>query len=101
MNITAAAATMGGDVRVGLEASFWGGPGKLAGNDAAQIKNDCWIVEGRGLEIGMPDEARKMLSWEGKPRRSLPSVDTDNAQAPTTTKGRQLCVSPAVLWRYR
>ncbi|MGO4834072.1 3-keto-5-aminohexanoate cleavage protein, partial [Rhizobiaceae sp. 2RAB30] len=37
MRIAAAAAAQGGNVRVGLEDSLWGGPGRLAGSNAEQV----------------------------------------------------------------
>src|SRR3546814_6443146 len=46
MSIVAMAASMGGNVRVGLEDSLWGGPGKLAESNEAQVRNARTIVEG-------------------------------------------------------
>jgi uncharacterized protein (DUF849 family) len=65
MPIAAMAAAMGGNVRVGLEDSLWLGPGKLAPSNAAQVTNVRKIVEGLGLEIATPDEARQMLALKG------------------------------------
>ena len=59
------AAAMGGNVRVGLEDSLWIGPGKLAESNAQQVKKVRQIMEGIGLEIASPDEAREMLSLKG------------------------------------
>jgi uncharacterized protein (DUF849 family) len=56
---------MGGNVRVGLEDSLWIGPGKLAESNAQQVTNVRRIVEGLGLSIASPDEAREMLSLKG------------------------------------
>jgi uncharacterized protein (DUF849 family) len=63
--IAAMAAAMGGHIRVGLEDSLWGGPGKLAESNAEQVRMARQIVEGLGLEIARPDEAREMLSLKG------------------------------------
>ena len=65
MPIAAMAAAMGGNVRVGLEDSLWLGAGKLAQSNAAQVKNARQIIEGLGLEIASPDEARMMLALKG------------------------------------
>src|ERR1700712_1576750 len=65
MPIAAMAAAMGGNVRVGLEDSLWIGPGKLAKSNAEQVTNVRKIVEGLGLEVATPDEAREILSLKG------------------------------------
>jgi uncharacterized protein (DUF849 family) len=56
---------MGGNVRVGLEDSLWIGPGRLAESNAAQVLQARRIVEGLGLEIATPDEAREILRLKG------------------------------------
>jgi uncharacterized protein (DUF849 family) len=56
---------MGGNVRVGLEDSLWIGPGQLAKSNADQVKKARQILEGLGLEIASPDEAREILSLKG------------------------------------
>ncbi len=66
--IAAQAAAMGGNVRVGLEDSLWSGPGKLAESNAQQVKLARQIIEGLGLEIATPDDARNMLSLKGGDR---------------------------------
>ena len=65
MNIAAMAAAMGGNVRVGLEDSLWDGPGNLAASNAAQVQRVRRIIEGLGLDVATPDEAREMLSLKG------------------------------------
>jgi uncharacterized protein (DUF849 family) len=65
MPIAAMAAAMGGNVRVGLEDSLWIGPGKLAESNAQQVARARSIIEGLGLEIATPDEAREILSLKG------------------------------------
>jgi uncharacterized protein (DUF849 family) len=65
MRIAAMSAAMGGNVRVGLEDSLWAGPGKLAKSSAKQVLLVRSIIEGMGLEIATPDEAREMLSLKG------------------------------------
>lgn len=63
--VAAMAAAMGGNVRVGLEDSLFLGAGKLAESNAAQVTQVRKIVEGLGLEIATPDEAREILSLKG------------------------------------
>jgi uncharacterized protein (DUF849 family) len=65
MRVAAQAAAMGGTVRVGMEDSLWIGPGKLAQSNAQQVTNVRKILEGLGLEIASPDEAREILSLKG------------------------------------
>jgi uncharacterized protein (DUF849 family) len=68
MPIAAMAAAMGGNVRVGLEDSLWIGPGKLAASNAEQVTKVRQIVEGLGLEIATPDDAREILGLKGPDR---------------------------------
>ena len=65
MRVASIAAAMGGNVRVGLEDSLWAGPGKLAENNAQQVRMVRQILEGQGLEIATPDEARAILNLKG------------------------------------
>jgi uncharacterized protein (DUF849 family) len=66
--IAAMAAAMGANVRVGLEDSLWGGPGRLAESNAEQVRSARQIIEGLGLEVATPDEAREILSLKGGDR---------------------------------
>ena len=63
--IAAMAASMGGNVRVGMEDSLWIGPGRLAKSNAEQVKAVRQIIEGIGMEIASPDEAREILALKG------------------------------------
>lgn len=65
MRIASIAASMGGNVRVGLEDSLWAGKGKLAKSSAEQVKIVRTILEGQGLEIATPAEAREILDLKG------------------------------------
>jgi uncharacterized protein (DUF849 family) len=65
MPIAAMAASMGGNVRVGLEDSLWIGAGKLAPSNADQVTQVRKIVEGLGLDIATADEAREILELKG------------------------------------
>jgi uncharacterized protein (DUF849 family) len=68
MPIAAMAAAMGGNVRVGLEDSLWIGPGELAKGNADQVRKVRQIVEGLGLEVATPAEAREILQLKGGDR---------------------------------
>ena len=65
MKVAAMAASMGGHVRVGLEDSLWLDKGKLAPSNAAQVERVRQIIEGLGLEVATPDEAREILALKG------------------------------------
>jgi len=64
--IAAQSAAMGGNVRVGLEDSLWLGPGTLAESNAAQVRAVVKIIEGLGLEVATPDDAREILALKGR-----------------------------------
>lgn len=66
MKVAAMAASMGGNVRVGLEDSLWIGKGKLAETNAQQVRKVREILEGMGLQIATPDEARQILQLKGQ-----------------------------------
>lgn len=61
-------AAMGANVRVGLEDSLWGGPGRLAESSAEQVRMIRTVLEGLSLEHATPDEARAMLGLKGRDR---------------------------------
>ncbi|MCF1707921.1 3-keto-5-aminohexanoate cleavage protein [Tabrizicola sp. J26] len=65
LRIAAQAAALGGNVRVGLEDSLWAGRGKLATSSADQVRLVRKMIEGLGLEIATPDEAREILELKG------------------------------------
>jgi uncharacterized protein (DUF849 family) len=68
MRIAAQAAAMGGNVRVGLEDSLWLGPGQMATSNAEQVTKVRGIIEGLGLSVATPDEAREILGLKGADR---------------------------------
>ncbi|MGP6086523.1 3-keto-5-aminohexanoate cleavage protein [Antarctobacter jejuensis] len=68
MSLAAAAAQMGGNVRVGLEDSLYIRRGELAVSNAQQVEKIRRIVEDLGGEIATPDEAREMLQLKGGDR---------------------------------
>jgi uncharacterized protein (DUF849 family) len=63
--IATIAASMGGNVRVGLEDSLWIGPGKLAESNAQQVRQVRQIIEGLGYSVATPEEARETLQLKG------------------------------------
>ena len=66
MPIAAMSAAMGGNVRVGLEDSLWIGAGRLAETNAQQVRKVREIIEGLGLGVATPAEAREILALKGK-----------------------------------
>ena len=65
LRIAAQAAALGGNVRVGLEDSIWAGKGELAKSNAVQVTKVRQIIEGLGLSVASPDEARDILALKG------------------------------------
>jgi uncharacterized protein (DUF849 family) len=66
--IAAMAAGMGGNIRVGLEDSLWIAPGQLAKTNAEQVRKARQIIEGLGLQVATPAEARDILALKGGDR---------------------------------
>ncbi len=67
MPLITMAATMGGNVRVGLEDSLYDGRG-LARSNADQVRRIRAILEGLSLDVATPAEARAMLALKGGDR---------------------------------
>ena len=65
MTLASLGASMGGNVRVGLEDSLYISRGKLAKNNAEQVAKVRRLVEEMGLEIATPAEARAELHLKG------------------------------------
>lgn len=65
LRIAAQAAALGGNIRVGLEDSIWAGKGILAKSNADQVRLARKIIEGLGMQVATPDEAREILSLKG------------------------------------
>ncbi len=68
MQVAAQAAAMGGHVRVGLEDNLWLDRGTLATSNAAQVMRVRQIIDGLGLEIASPSDAREILALKGSDR---------------------------------
>jgi len=64
--MTAAAAAMGGNVRVGLEDNVYLRPGVLAKSSAEQVFQIKEIIDRIGLETATTAETREMLGLKGK-----------------------------------
>jgi len=65
MPLATMGASMGSNVRVGLEDSLWLGPGRLAESNAAQVSRIRLILEALDLQIATPEDAREMLGLKG------------------------------------
>jgi uncharacterized protein (DUF849 family) len=68
MSLATTAASMGGNVRVGLEDSLLIARGRLAESNAQQVTKIRRIVEDLGCDIATPDEAREILGLKGGDR---------------------------------
>jgi uncharacterized protein (DUF849 family) len=71
MPLITQAALLGGNVRVGLEDSLHIGRGHLASSNAQQVVKIAGILDGLGLEIATPTEARTLLALKGKEHINL------------------------------
>jgi uncharacterized protein (DUF849 family) len=71
MAVAAMAASMGAHVRVGLEDSLWAGPGQLAQSNAQQVSIVRQIIEGLGLTVATPAEAREILHLKGADKTAI------------------------------
>lgn len=58
-------ALLGGNLRVGLEDSLFIGKGELASSNAQQVTRIRQIIEGLGLSVATPAEARARLGLKG------------------------------------
>jgi uncharacterized protein (DUF849 family) len=68
LRVAAQSAALGGNVRVGLEDSIWAGKGELATSNAVQVTKVRQIIEGLGLTVATPTEARDILALKGGDR---------------------------------
>lgn len=71
MNMATMAATMGGNVRVGLEDSLYAGRGKMAESNAEQVLMIRNIIEGLTKQVATSDEARETLGLKGADKVSF------------------------------
>ena len=66
-------ATLGGNVRVGLEDSIYLARGVLAESNAQQVEKISRILGELSLETATPDEARQKLGLKGPDRTAIPA----------------------------
>ena len=71
MPLSTMSAAMGGNVRVGLEDSLWGAPGKLATSSAEQVTRIRTILEALSLEVATPAETREILKLKRRDRMKI------------------------------
>lgn len=69
-SLVAAAAALGGNVRVGLEDNFYLPTGEMAESNGALVDAASSIVELQGRSVAEPAKARELLDLEPKPDRS-------------------------------
>ena len=69
-SLVAAASSLGGNVRVGLEDNFYLPGGEMAGSNGDLVQAAAQIVELSGRKVAEPAEARRLLSLEDPPDRS-------------------------------
>lgn len=65
MPFATTAASMGGNLRVGLEDSLYIGKGELAKSNAEQVTRIRGIVEALGHTVATPAQARERLALKG------------------------------------
>ena len=76
---------MGGNVRVGLEDSLWGGRGRLAETNAEQVRTARQIIEGMGHDL--PPQLVERSALTGLVlRTSLRAVMSARAHLPALTE---------------
>jgi uncharacterized protein (DUF849 family) len=66
--LVAAAITMGGNVRVGLEDNFYLEEGKMAASNGDLVAKAARLCRELGSEVASPAEARRALALEPQPR---------------------------------
>jgi uncharacterized protein (DUF849 family) len=72
--LVAAAASLGGNVRVGLEDNFYLPNGEMASSNGDLIQAAARLVELSGRSVAGPVEARKLLSLPDPPDRTALDV---------------------------
>ena len=65
LNMATMAASMGGNVRVGLEDSLYAGRGRMAQSNAEQVTMIRTVIEGLTKDVATPADARRMLGLKG------------------------------------
>jgi 3-keto-5-aminohexanoate cleavage enzyme len=68
--MAAAAAALGGNVRVGFEDNFYLPSGEMASSNGELVETAAQIVRLQGRQVAEPDQARMLLSLPPEPDRS-------------------------------
>ncbi|MBW3594377.1 MAG: 3-keto-5-aminohexanoate cleavage protein [Actinobacteria bacterium] len=68
--LVAAAASLGGNVRVGLEDNFYLPSGEMASSNGDLVEAAAHLIELSGRSVADPAEARRLLSLPAEPDRS-------------------------------
>ena len=68
--MVAAATSLGGNVRVGLEDNFYVPSGEMASSNGELVQSAAQLIRLAGREVADPAAARKMLSLQDPPDRS-------------------------------
>jgi uncharacterized protein (DUF849 family) len=68
--LAAAAAALGGNVRVGFEDNFYLSSGEMAASNGELVEAAAQIVSLQGREVAEPSDARRLLSLPSQPDRS-------------------------------
>ena len=68
--LVAAAASLGGNVRVGLEDNFYLPKGEMAASNGDLVEAAAQLIELSGRTVADPTEARRLLSLPAEPDRS-------------------------------
>jgi uncharacterized protein (DUF849 family) len=79
--LVAAAASLGGNVRVGLEDNFYLPDGAMADSNGQLIETAARLVELAGRTVASPTEARASLCLPDPPDRSALEADPEGANA--------------------
>jgi uncharacterized protein (DUF849 family) len=74
--LVSAAASLGGNVRVGLEDNFYLPNGEMASSNGDLIAAAAGLVEGSGRKVAEPATARRLLSLPAEPDRSALQAET-------------------------
>ena len=80
--LVAAAASLGGNVRVGLEDNFYTPSGEMASSNGDLVAAAAQLVELSGRSVADPKEARRLLSLSATPDRSAleqPTAEKEGA----------------------
>jgi uncharacterized protein (DUF849 family) len=78
--LVAAAASLGGNVRVGLEDNFYLSNGEMASSNGDLIENAARLVELSGRTVASPSEARSALNLQDPPDRTAVMKESEESK---------------------